>query len=55
LRRIIKIFTDAQVEHGGAAYVRDHLARLPDVTSDDRAKLVDRGKTGLGHDVAPLG
>jgi hypothetical protein len=37
LHRIIKIFTDAQVENGGAEYVRDHLAQLPDVTPDDRA------------------
>ena len=41
LRQIITIFTDAQVENGGASYVRDHLAQLPDVTADDRVKLVD--------------
>jgi len=41
LQNIIKVFTDAQVERGGAAYVRDHLAQLPHVSADDRAKLVD--------------
>jgi hypothetical protein len=41
LRQIINVFTNAQVEHGGAAYVRDHLAQLPDLNADDRAKLVD--------------
>jgi hypothetical protein len=41
LRQIIKIFTDALVEGGGAAYVQDHLARNPQVSADDRAKLVD--------------
>jgi hypothetical protein len=47
LHQIIKIFTDAQVENGGAAYVRDHLAQLPDVTADDRAKLVDGARQDL--------
>jgi hypothetical protein len=47
LHRIIKIFTDAQVENGGAEYVRDHLAQLPDVTPNDRAKLVDGAKQDL--------
>jgi hypothetical protein len=47
LQLIIKIFTDAQVEHGGAAYVRDHLAQLPDVSADDRAKLVDGARQDL--------
>jgi hypothetical protein len=47
LQQIIKIFTDAQAENGGAGYVRDHLAQLPDVTADDRAKLVDGAKQDL--------
>jgi hypothetical protein len=47
LRQIIKIFTDAQAAQGGAAYVRDHLARLPDVSADDRAKLVDGARQDL--------
>ena len=41
LQQIIGVFTDAQVEHGGAAYVGDHLARMAEVSADDRAKLVD--------------
>ena len=40
LQEIIKVFTDAQVEQGGAVYVRDHLAQLPRVSEEDRAKLV---------------
>ena len=47
LHQIIKIFTDAQVENGGAEYVRDHLAQLPDVSADDRAKLVDGARQDL--------
>jgi hypothetical protein len=30
-----------------AAYVRDHLAQLPDVNANDRAKLVDGAKQDL--------
>jgi hypothetical protein len=41
LRQIIKVFTDALVGGGGAVYVRDHLAQIPQVSVDDRAKLVD--------------
>jgi hypothetical protein len=41
LQEIIGIFTDAQVARGGAAYVSGHLARLQQVSADDRAKLVD--------------
>ena len=41
LQEIIEVFTDAQVERGGAAYVREHLAQMPQVNVDDRAKLVD--------------
>jgi hypothetical protein len=41
LQQIIRVFTDAQAEHGGDAYVGDHLARMPEVSADDRAKLVD--------------
>jgi hypothetical protein len=36
----IGVAPDALVEGGGAAYVRDHLARNPQVSADDRAKLV---------------
>ena len=55
LHRIIKIFTDAQVENGGAEYVRDHLAQLPDVTRRRPCQAGRWGEAGLGHDVAPLG
>jgi hypothetical protein len=41
LQEIIKVFTDAQVAGGGAAYVQEHLASLPKVSAEDRAKLVD--------------
>jgi hypothetical protein len=41
LRAIIQVFTDAQVDGGGATYVRDHLAQLPAVNADDRVRLVD--------------
>ena len=47
LQQIIKVFNDAQVEHGGATYVRGHLAQLPDVSADDRAKLVDGARQDL--------
>jgi len=39
LQQIIEIFTDALVEGGGAAYVREHLEQMPQVSMDDRAKL----------------
>src|SRR5215472_11959805 len=41
LRRIIQVFTDAQVKGGGAAYVRQQLERMPEISTDDRAKLLD--------------
>ena len=47
LQQIIEIFSDAQAEHGGATYVSDHLARLHQVNSDDRAKLVDGARQDL--------
>jgi hypothetical protein len=47
LQQIIKVFTDAQAEHGGAAYVREHLASLPKVSAEDRAKLVDGARQDL--------
>lgn len=47
LQKIIEVFTDAQVARGGATYVRDHLAELPQVNVDDRAKLVDGAKQDL--------
>jgi hypothetical protein len=47
LQQMSKIFTDAQVEHGSATYVGDRLAQLPDVSADDRAKLVDGARQDL--------
>jgi hypothetical protein len=41
LQQIIGIFTDALVGGGGVAYVREHLARLEQLSPDDRAKLTD--------------
>jgi hypothetical protein len=47
LQRIITIFTDALVENGGVPYVRDHLAQMPELSADDRAKLVDGATQSL--------
>ena len=47
LQQIIKIFTDTQVENGGAEYVQNHLEQLSAVNADDRAKLVDGAKQDL--------
>jgi hypothetical protein len=41
LQQVIGIFTDAAVNGGGAAYVRDHLPEVPKLSAEDRAKLVD--------------
>ena len=41
LQQIIRVFTDAQIAGGGAVYVGEHLASLPKVSAEDRAKLVD--------------
>jgi hypothetical protein len=41
LRRIIQVFTDASVQGAGAGYVQKQLEQLPQVSADDRAKLVD--------------
>ena len=47
LQEIIKIFSDASVQGGSVAYVREHLMQLPDVSADDRAKLLDGAKQDL--------
>lgn len=47
LKRIIQVFTDAQVNGGGATYVQKHLEQLPQVSPDDRAKLVDGARKDL--------
>ena len=54
LQQIIKVFTDAQAEHGGAAYVREHLASLPKVSAEDRAKLAARVYDCLGRKMAEI-
>ena len=47
LRQIIGVFTDALVDGGGAAYVREHLDQMTEVSADDRAKLTDGAKQSL--------
>lgn len=47
LQKIIKIFTDASVGSGGVAYVQTHLEQMPQVSADDRAKLVDGARKDL--------
>jgi hypothetical protein len=47
LRRIIQVFTDAQVQGGGVAYVRQQLEHMPEVSADDRAKLLDGARQDL--------
>jgi hypothetical protein len=47
LRRIIQVFTDAQVKGGGVAYVGQQLEHMPEVSADDRAKLIDGAKQDL--------
>jgi hypothetical protein len=48
LQQVIQTFTDAQVTGGGVTYVRDHLTLIPEVSADDRAKLVDGAKQDPG-------
>jgi hypothetical protein len=47
LEQIIKIFTDALVDDGGVVYVRDHLNQMSQLSSDDRARLVDGARQSL--------
>jgi hypothetical protein len=47
LQRIIKVFTDASVQGGGAASVQRQLEQLPQVSADDRAKLIDGARQDL--------
>jgi hypothetical protein len=47
LQQIIEVFTDALVDGGGVAYVREHLAQIAKVSADDRAKLVDGAAQSL--------
>jgi hypothetical protein len=46
LKRIIQVFTDAQLA-GGPAYVQKHLEQMPQVSPSDRAKLVDGARKDL--------
>jgi hypothetical protein len=47
LQEIIRIFTDALVNGGGVAYVRDNLGQVAQLTSEDRARLVDGAAQSL--------
>jgi hypothetical protein len=47
LKRIIAIFTDALVDGGGPEQVRQQLEKLPQVSADDRAKLLDGARQSL--------
>ncbi len=47
LQRLIRIFTDALVENGGVAYVREHLDRMPELSPFDRARLLDGATQSL--------
>ncbi len=47
LNRIIQVFTDAQVNGGGPAYVEKHLEQLPQISPADRDKLVDGARQDL--------
>jgi hypothetical protein len=47
LHRIIGVFTDALFEKDGVAYVREHLKEIPDLSDEDRRKLVDGARQDL--------
>src|ERR1700757_3130009 len=47
LQQVIKTFNDALVRGGGAAYVREQLNQVPQVNTDDRAKLADGAAQSL--------
>jgi hypothetical protein len=47
LQQIIGIVTDALVEDGSAAYVREHLERLTQVSMDDHERLVGGAEQSL--------
>ena len=47
LQQVIQVFTDAQVQRGGATYVQKRLEQMPQVSADDRAKLVDGARQDL--------
>jgi hypothetical protein len=47
LRRIIGVFNDALSQKDGVAYVREHLNAIPNLSNEDRAKLVDGARQDL--------
>ena len=47
LRRIIGVFNDALLQKDGVAYVREHLKPIPNLSNEDRAKLVDGARQDL--------
>ena len=47
LRQIIKVFSDASADRTGVAYVQKHLEQMPQVSADDRAKLLDGARQDL--------
>jgi hypothetical protein len=47
LQQLIQVFTNAQVQGGGVAYVQTRLEQLPEVSTDDRAKLGDGARQNL--------
>ena len=54
LRRVIQVFIDAQVKGGGFDYVRQQLEHMPEVSADDRAKLLDGARQDLDTTVRHL-
>jgi hypothetical protein len=46
LQEVIQVFTDAQVQ-GGPNYVHKRLEQMPQISTDDRAKLVDGARQDL--------
>ena len=47
LQKLIDVFTDAWVSGGGVEQVRRQLEQMPELSGDDRAKLVDGARQSL--------
>ena len=47
LQQIISVFSDALFRQDGVSYVREHLKAIPDLSDEDRAKLVDGARQDL--------
>jgi hypothetical protein len=47
LQKLIEVFTDAWASAGGADQVRQQLEQMPQLSSEDRAKLVDGARQSL--------